>query len=192
MKIKNVFMILLAAVLVMSMAGGVAAADAVTQDNLVNGEYTTGTPVPVTLTLEQSFTVTLPVAFNFVEHEDGYYADNEPFSVNVHRLNKSATLYVNVSSPNYDITNNMWNLTSNTENVDDISYVMGVTNGEKVHIGTTNLINNQTDIFNSTSAGAVTNYLHAKIPVLATELDVTGTYTDQLTFTIRIYEPVAP
>jgi len=187
MKIKNVFMILLAAVLVMSMAGGVYA---VTQDDLVNGDPYVSGPVPVTLTLEQSFTVTLPVAFNFEEHESGYYSDNEPFSVNVHRLNTTATLYVNVSSTSYYDDGKIWNLTT-TGGVPDISYVMGVTDSDKSHIGNENLIFNNTAIFNSTAPGkaeAVNKYLHVKIPVDADELDVTGAYSDQLTFTIRIDE----
>lgn len=188
MKIKNVFMILIAAVIVMSMAGGVAA---VTQDDLVNGDPYVSGHVPVTLTLEQSFTVTLPVAFNFEEHESGYYSDNEPFSVNVHRLNTTATLYVNVSSTNYYGDGEMWNLTTTTGNVPGISYIMGVTDSDKSHLDNTNSILNNTAIFNSTAPGkaeAVNKYLHVKIPVPADELDVTGIYNDQLTFTIKIDE----
>ena len=187
---KKALMILAVAALVLSMAGGVAA-EIVYEDMLVDDIYS-ATPVPVTLTLNQSFEVTLPVSFSFTVHEDGYYADNEPFTVDVHRLNKTAMLYVNVSSPNYYDDGKVWNLTSDVVGLPEISYNMGVTTGEKVHLSAGGpFVYNNTAIFNSTAPGASENaalYLHAKIPVLANDLEVTGKYTDVLTFTVEIKE----
>lgn len=183
---KKVFTILIALVLLVSMMGAVSG---VTEGDLIDGSYTSA-GVPVTLTLSQSFEITLPAGFNFVVRDNNnYYADNEPFIVDVHRLNSTAILYVNVSSPNYDRNNNLWNLTT-TSGGPDISYWMGVTDKETIHINE-NTVTNQGAIYLSPEKGMsdyFSKFLHVKIPTDPDELEVTGLYTDTLTFTVTIDE----
>lgn len=198
---KKILMLLLGAMLVLSMAGGVAAAvageqtPAINQDSLDSdgkaNQYTT-----VTLALEQSFEVTLPANFDMTDDDnDGIYTGLAWVNATVHLLEYGKKLTVNATSENLDETgtvhqlggsNNVWKLQLGNERT-YLEYVIRIGNaGDHIDLGATNTwyMSGQ-NIISRTSAGSDSVAMHFKLKSDIGTATV-GTYTDTLTFTVAI------
>ena len=130
MKMKNVFMLLLGAMLVLSMIGTGTAANAgvqtpITEEFLgsaVTGS-TTGT-TNVTLALSQSFEVILPADFQLTENSNGEFTGLANISAHAMLLSSGNKLTVSMTSAtNQD--GNTWHLT-NTTGSDTLDYATKV------------------------------------------------------------------
>lgn len=201
---KKLFSILLIVVLIFSMTCVVAGetADSATSeidyDDIDGGSATTS--ATVTLTLEELFTVTLPTSFVLELNDDkNAYADAEPLSVNVIRLDSGHSLEIYVSSINAQ--NNEWRLLKgsigdNNAFVPDGSgahlvYLMGI-GTETSHVGETGntaLVSTGNDLV-AIAKDIRTNYngyyIHAKTNIPASGSIDSAVYQDQLTFTVKL------
>lgn len=194
-------MLLLGAMLVLSMAGGVAAAVAgeqpsvINQDSL-NSDGTASQPTTVTLALEQSFEVTLPANFDMTDDDnDGSYTGLAWVNATVHLLEYGKKLTVNATSANLEETNtvhqlggsnNVWKLQLGNEET-YLDYVIRIGNaGDHIDLGATNTwyMSGQ-NIISRTNAGSDSVAMHFKLKSDIGTATV-GTYTDTLTFTVAI------
>ena len=191
--LKRLCTVLVVFLLAMILLDG-AVAGVVEENMLSDGRYTS-TPVPVTFSLNQSFEIVLPAAFNFENHK-GYLSANSLFNVNIHRLNESAILYVNVtgSTENNGTYFNM--STTGDDRNHDVQYVMGLTDSNSEHIESidvneNNIISpNEKTIYNSSAdPNNINKYIHLRTILKESELSLTGTYSDTLTFEVHIVEP---
>ena len=200
MKMKNVFMLLLGAMLVLGMAGGVSAAiagehtPAINQEDLVDGKVTHETTV--TLALAQAFEVTLPANFDMTDDDnDGVYTGLAFVNATVHLLDSGKKLTVNATSENLETTNtfhqlggsnNVWKLQLG-ETDTYLDYVIRIGNaGDHIDLGATNTwyMSGQ-NIISRTQAGSDSVAMHFKLKSDIGTATV-GTYTDTLTFTVAI------
>lgn len=185
---KKAFMILAVAALVLSMAGSVAAVmideTYLDEDHYWEGNDTNGGNVTVKLTLKQAFEVTLPTDFTFSVHEQ-YYAANSIFKVSIFRLNASAVLYVNVTSPNSDFDQNLTMVDGSKK----VEYRMALGDDQYDHIDEGEPYVKNGGVIFSSSGDDFDGRIHLKTSKLADAIDATGSYTDVLTFSIRVVEP---
>ena len=193
MKKKNVFMILLVAMLIVSMIGMASAAEAtasptqITETSL-SGSDGTGSAIhstKVTLALEQSFTVTLPADFTLTDDEQmGVYTGLATVIADVHLLNTGNQLTISISSDQTDGVGKYWKLVDGSNH--ELRYVIKDTSDKEDHI---DLASNadwlaEDENFISISAPTTqTRYLHFKV---ADPVTAVTTYTDQLTFTVKV------
>lgn len=200
MKMKNVFMLLLGAMFVLGMAGGVSAAiageqtPAITQEDLVDGKTTQQTTV--TLALAQAFEVTLPANFDMTDDDnDGVYTGLAFVNATVHLLDSGKKLTVNVTSDNLAETgtthteggsNNVWKLQlGDTTTYLDYVIRMGSVS-DHVDLGSPNTwLRSGQNIISRTIAGEESKALHFKLKSDIGTATV-GTYTDTLTFTVAV------
>lgn len=193
MKMKNVFMLLLGAMLVLSMAGGVSAATANPQPtNITQADFTPGQPDPtrttiVTLNLGQSFEVELPASFSLTDETgDDVYTGLAFVNATVNRLESGRTLTVTVSSTDPSNQDKVWNLKNDAG--DKLEYVIGLGDaGNSVNLDEPNnlLTSGATIIPNLGVGGTASKALHFKLTSSVNEAK-TGEYTDTLTFTVAV------
>ena len=193
MKMKNVFMLLLGAMLVLSMAGVVSA-----EQNpvpITNETYNTDNTVDVTVTLalSQSFEVTIPADIELNNNKDmATYTGNAWLNATVHLLNPGTVLIVNVSSENVDGhqptgVRNYWNLT-NGNHASDLQYIIAAGEDEDDH-DCIDVVNNWVyegkNVINLEDFGHQNICLHFKLYSSLSSADV-GTYKDTLTFGVYL------
>ena len=202
MKMKNVFMLLLGAMLVLSMVGVGAAEVAGTQTPAItelslDGEGKATQQTTVTLALSQSFEVTLPADFDLTDDKNnGEYTGLALVNTTVHLLNPGKMLTVSVSSPNNDgyVAANpgskYWILKEqNVASPKELRYIISATDSDSSHVNTGDqagwLSEGTNFIEISAPTPLKTTYLHFK---LAESLSVAtvGTYKDTLTFKVAV------
>ena len=156
--------------------------------------------VQVTLSLNDSFEITLPSAFN-LESQGQYLADYNLFNVNIHRLNASSVLYVNVSSKNSE--SGEWFNMTNSDESSDIQYVLGLSKTNNDHIdegeeGAAYVFRSGDCIYNTTidlnvdgdsKKNTFSGFIHIRTLQKESELSFTGQYSDTLTFEVHVVEP---
>lgn len=201
---KKVFSILLIAVIIFSMTGVVAgesgnsATSNIDYDDIDSNNQAT-VPATVTLTLEELFTVTLPTSFVLELNDDkNAYADAEPLSVDVIRLDSDHSLEIYVSSVNADTS---WNLLKGSIQNDNfvadnpinvLGYSMGV-GTESSHVGETgntalvpSSSNTLVEIAKNIRSDYSGYYIHVKADIPASGSLESAVYQDQLTFTVKL------
>lgn len=197
MKMKNVFMLLLGAMLILSMVSMVSAEP--TKVSVTNESINSKNKVDVTVTLalSQSFEVEIPA--DIVLNDDltaGVYTGYSWLNATVHLLNDKTRLTVDITSENVDNhqagNKNYWNLTS--AGAPDLQYIIAATNGPNVHIDEAQYSNwvyeGMTPSVISLEDPTTKNVcLHFKLASPLTAATV-GTYTDTLTFTVNLL-PIA-
>lgn len=155
--------------------------------------------VQVTLSLNDSFEITLPSAFN-LKSQGQYLADYNLFNVNVHRLNASSVLYVNVSGTHTN-PGEWFNMTN--EHGSNIKYVLGLTASNSDHIDAgeenENFVFRSGDcIYNTTTdlnidgddkKNTFSGFIHIRTLQKESELSFTGKYSDTLTFQVHVVGP---
>lgn len=182
---KKLFIILLAALLIVSMSGFAVAGELTGKDVAKGNDNMTS---QVTLDLDNTYTVTLPDTFTFGKLDsETYYHTKGLVEVEITVFNASELLVINVTSTKYD---NNWTLTDPVT-AKTLPYYMkvGGTNDHVVNpdndnfaADKENFIKNEGTII-KTNVTDTTKYIHLKIPEKVTE---TGKYSDQLKFTISI------
>ena len=193
MKMKNVFMLLLGAMLILSMVSMVSAEPekvSVTNESINSKNEV---DVKVTLALSQSFEVEIPADIVLDDNvEAGVYTGYGWLNATVHLLNENTRLIVNVTSENVEghqaNQKNYWNLTSN--GAPDLQYIMAYTNSPGVHIDTSqyeNWIYEGRPIISVEDPTIVTRCIHFKLFSPLTAATV-GTYTDTLTFAVYLVD----
>ena len=205
MKMKNVFMLLLGAMLVLSMVGVGAAEVAGTQTPAItelslDGEGKATQQTTVTLALSQSFEVTLPADFDLTDDKNnGEYTGLALVNTTVHLLNPGKMLTVSISSPNNDryVAENpgskYWILkeqnVASGSTPKELRYIISAKNSDSTHVDTGNQadwLSEETNFIEiSAPTPLKTTYLHFK---LAESLSVAtvGTYKDTLTFKVAV------
>lgn len=171
-----------------------AVAGVVEETDLIDGKVNES--VQVTLSLNDSFEITLPSAFN-LESQGLFLADNALFHVNVHRLNASSVLYVNVSSENSE-PGEWFNLSNGGSK---IQYVLGLANTNTDHIddGEENtspsvfrsggcIYNTTSDLDGDGKKNVYNGFIHIRTLQKESELSLTGEYSDTLTFEVHVVE----
>jgi hypothetical protein len=191
MKMKNVFMLLLGAMLVLGMAGVVSADQ--NPVPITNETYNTDNTVDVkvTLALSQSFEVTIPADIELNNNEDmATYTGNAWLNATVHLLNPNTALIVNVSSNNVDGhqsggVENYWNLKNGALT---LQYIIASGDDEDDH-DCVNEVNNWVyegkNVIYVKDFGHSNECLHFKLYSSLNSADV-GTYTDTLTFGVYL------
>jgi len=188
---KKVLMILLSAMLVLSMAGMVSAIDVNIDDLDGNSEHSVG--VPVTVGLEQSFTVTIPDSINLNDDlKPGTYTGYVTLSATVHLLNPSTKLVVTIESGNVTghvpDQSNYWRLKSVTGDV-YVDYIIASTSGENDHINENangNWVYEGQPVITINGPTTVTKHLHFKIKDGQFDTIPTGEYSDTLNFKVAL------
>ena len=189
---KKLFVILLSAVLIFSMIG-TAYAGSIQGDDKSNPDKITTSKV--TLTLTDSYTVTVPDSFKLDEvdeNEDGaidYYSTVESIKGKVKHIADDSNLVVNVTSNDYS-TDGGWYLKKvegssySTDNTNDwFRYYMRVgehVDGSSINDDGDNLGNNEAVLtINCNTHTEITVNLHVKLINSPTKA---GVYEDILTF----------
>ena len=158
--------------------------------------------VQVTLSLNDSFEITLPPAFN-LDSQGQYLADYNLFNVNIHRLNASSVLYVNVSSVNSQ-PGEWFNMT-NSSGTSKIPYVLGLTTSNSDHIdageenenyvfrsgGSIYDTNHDLNLDGDGKVSTFNGFIHIRTLQKESELSFTGQYSDTLTFEVHVVEHAA-
>ena len=190
---KKVLMVLLGAMLILSMSGMVSA-----DIEVIPGEgfNTSGDSVvhsvPVTVGLDQSFTVTIPSAINLDDTvQTGTYSGYDTLSATVHLLNPQTKLVVTISSDNSSIGDNLWNLTSTTDSSKKVKYIIAETGSSSVHIDENapgNWLENGEAVLTLTgpTATPMVKHLHFKIKDGQFSSVEPGQYSDTLKFTVSL------
>lgn len=182
---KKYFMILLSAVLILSLVGVVSADDLTAEDISKGKDNTTAI---VKLVVSDSYTVTLPSAFNFGYSNDaGTYTARSPVSVSIKTFDSAMVLNISVSGNTSVHDTKLWNLTCIEDNNMYVAYyymtnVTGYdnhiedvsTDARLVHNGGSILITNKT---------VSDKYIHLRLDGTPTH---SGTYTETLTFKVNI------
>lgn len=192
MKMKNVFMLLLGAMLVLSMAGVVSAETNPVE--ITNKTYTEGTKsadVKVTLALSQSFEVTIPADIVMTDaHETGTYSGYDWVNATVHLLNPNTALLVNITSTNVDghdgSGEEYWNLIGSDSN--KLQYIIASTGSPGTHASLTdssNWISENEQLIYLSGHGVQNRCLHFCLASQLSSANV-GTYEDTLTFNVYL------
>lgn len=190
---KKVLMVLLGAMLILSMSGMVSA-----YTEIIPGEgfNTAGQSVehyvPVTVGLDQSFTVTIPSAINLDDAvHTGIYSGYDTLNATVHLLNPQTKLVVTISSVNSSSGENLWNLTSITDSSKKVKYIIAETGSPSVHIDENapgNWLENGEAVLTLTgpTATPMVKHLHFKIKEGQFSSVGPGQYSDTLKFTVSL------
>ena len=192
MKMKNVFMLLLGAMLVLSMIGTGTAANAGTQTPITEeflGGATTGSKTGttnVTLVLSQSFEVILPADFQLTENGNGEFTGLANVSAHAMLLSSGNKLTVSMTSAT-NPDGNTWYLT-NTTGSDTLTYATKVSvyiDGGHVNLDdAAGWYTAGTPIIHIDRSGVKQDkYIHFKLINTPT---VIGIYKDTLTFEIKV------
>lgn len=184
---KKVFMILIAAVLLLSMAGVVSA------EEITNISVRDNVTTLVTLDLSNDYKVTIPATASIHKvTKDGkvVYSGYMQIGVSVTLLSPGKNLYVNVTSLNYGPDSIKYNWTlSNSTSSDNLTYYMKVSDYyESDHIEDNHIANPGSAGLLKYGEGIVTNvgvtkYIHMRVVDTPSK---TGTYADRLKFTVSI------
>lgn len=191
---KKVFMILLAAVLLLSVSSGAAlAADATFNEDSFNAgnNYRNTTDSTVTLSLSNYFTVTIPPDFIFYEGDGDSFSASGEVKLDVTRVGVSDLINITVSSDNVtsqaDDTK-YWNLTAIDGSGKKIQYQMknGTTSTDHINPSTpsSHLVKSGDKIISSGVDKSA--WLHLKV---VGQPSITGTYSDTLHFVVEFYSP---
>ena len=188
---KKVFMILIAAVLLLSMAGVVSA------EGITNISVKDNVTTLVTLDLSNDYKVTIPATASIHKGtKDGkvVYSGYMQIGVSITLLGSDENLYVNVTSHNYDKDTSKaynWTLSNTTDgDFNNLTYYMKVSNYyESDHIEDNHLENPESAGLLNYGEGIVTNvgvtkYIHMRVVDTPSE---TGAYADRLKFTVDIH-----
>lgn len=191
---KKILMLLLGTMLVLSMAGVVSAeSDPVT---FTDADFPAGTDsktaqVTVTLTLLESYEVTIPANVALEEHSNNgipMYSGSNWLNATVHLMKPGTGLVVNITGTYADGDNlqKLWNLTSGSGDV--AQYIIGYTTSPSDHIeiGSNTQISAGSQVIGIADAGKKAELcMHYKLVTPLSQL-TTETYTDTLTFGVYV------
>lgn len=191
MKMKNVFMLLLGAMLILSMVSMVSA-ETITAETITDGDNTDD--VQVTLILSQLFQVEIPADIELQkEGENLVYSGFNWLNATVNLLNQENGLVVNITSSNVNHIDNepkLWNLTSPSGSV--AKYIIGYSTNTNYQIdeNSDTLVSEQDQVIAIKESGNKTELcMHYKLVTPVHQLK-TETYTDTLTFGVYILPKV--
>lgn len=196
---KKILMLLLGTMLVLSMAGVVSAeSDPVTfnETHFPAGTDRQTAQVTVTLTLLESYEVTIPANVALEEHSDNgipMYSGNNWLNATVHLMKPGTGLVVNITGDYADGQNlkKLWNLTS--ESGDVAQYIIGYSTSPSDHIdiGSNTQISDGSQVIGIADAGKKAELcMHYKLVTPLSQL-TTETYTDTLTFSVYVVPDTA-
>lgn len=185
---KKVLMILIGAMLILSMAGFGSGADY----HIITGEdydedQELGTPttqdVTVTLVISDSFTVSILPSFELDKNSNGVYVYNDVIRADVTLIQSNG--YLNVYLDGKNTANEKWYLAAGENKLE---YAVKLGTGPLDHIddheSDPTVIKSGSCVLTASNGDPEdARYLHFK---LLDSVTATGTYTDILTFTVKI------
>ena len=189
MKMKNVFMLLLGAMLVLSMAGAVSAVE-ITQEDF-SGNIEKSSQVTVSLYLSQTFSVEIPADFQLEPIEENgvwRYSSLQIVNTTIHLLGPGKYLNITISSINY--TGNAqkdWKLTE-VGGSSSYNYTVKGSQYDNTHVdydhdSASMWLSSGDVVLRTNRVGDDYRYLHFRLRDAPTSV---GTYVDTLTFTVKI------